>query len=86
IEQGAVLDADGIDIGVVEGIVGIKRWNVTVRGATNHAGTTPMDRRRDALVAAARFVDAVHSTARSLPGRQVATVGRIEARPGAPNV
>ena len=86
IEQGAVLDADGIDIGVVEGIVGIMRWNVTVDGVTNHAGTTPMDRRADAMVGAARFVDRVHTTAREMPGRQVATVGRLEAEPGAPNV
>ena len=86
IEQGAVLDQDGIDIGVVEGIVGIKRWNVTVAGRTNHAGTTPMDRRADAMVGAARLVDAVHSIALETPGRQVATVGRLVAEPGAPNV
>ena len=86
IEQGAVLDADGIDIGVVEGIVGIMRWNVTVDGVTNHAGTTPMDRRADAMVAAARFVDLVHRTARDMPGRQVATVGQLIAEPGVPNV
>lgn len=86
VEQGAVLDADGIDIGVVEGIVGIKRWNVTVTGMTNHAGTTPMDHRRDAMVGAARLVDAVYRIARETPGRQVATVGRLEAEPGASNV
>ncbi len=86
VEQGAVLDEDGIDIGVVEGIVGIVRWNVTVDGMTNHAGTTPMARRRDAMVAAARFVDAVERIARETPGRQVATVGRLAAEPGAPNV
>ena len=86
VEQGNVLHADGIDIGVVEGIVGIMRWNVTVEGMTNHAGTTPMDRRRDAMVGAARFVDAVHTTTRGLPGRQVATVGRLAAEPGVPNV
>lgn len=86
IEQGAVMDTDGYDIGVVEGIVGIMRWNVTVRGATNHAGTTPMDRRSDAMVGAARFIDLAHRTAREMPGRQVATVGRLEAEPGAPNV
>ena len=86
IEQGAVLDADEIDIGVVEGIVGIMRWTVIVDGSTNHAGTTPMDRRADAMVGAARFIDLVHTTARSMPGRQVATVGRLEAEPGAPNV
>jgi len=86
IEQGAVLDVDGIDIGVVEGIVGIMRWNVTVDGVTNHAGTTPMDRRSDAMVGAARFVDLVHRTARGTSGRQVATVGRLIAEPGVPNV
>jgi N-carbamoyl-L-amino-acid hydrolase len=86
VEQGAVLDTDGVQIGVVEGIVGIRRWNVTVTGAANHAGTTPMNRRRDAMLAAARFVDAVHRTARELPGRHVATVGRLHAEPGAPNV
>jgi N-carbamoyl-L-amino-acid hydrolase len=86
IEQGGILDAERTNIGVVEGIVGIRRWDVTVTGFANHAGTTPMDQRKDALVAAARFVDAVHRTARSIPGRHVATVGRIRALPGAPNV
>ncbi len=86
IEQGGVLETEGIEIGVVEGIVGIKRWNVTVEGFANHAGTTPMHVRRDALVAAARFIEAVDDVASSLPGRQVATVGRLEVQPGAPNV
>ncbi len=86
IEQGAHLEATGTQIGVVEGIVGIRRWNVEVLGATNHAGTTPMDQRRDALVAGADWVRAVHDVASSMEGRQVATVGRIEALPGAPNV
>jgi len=86
IEQGAVLESAGIDIGVVQGIVGIKRWAVTVTGFANHAGTTPMDRRQDALLAAARFIDAVHRVARATPGRHVATVGVIAAEPGAPNV
>lgn len=86
VEQGGVLDSDDVDIGVVEGIVGIMRWNVTVHGMTNHAGTTPMDRRADAMVGAARFVTSVYRIARDTPGRHVATVGRIEADPGAPNV
>ena len=86
IEQGEVLTGKGIDIGVVQGIVGIKRWQVTVTGEANHAGTTPMDQRSDALVAASRFVDVVHRRARSMEGRQVATVGRISAHPGAANV
>ncbi|GBD32431.1 N-carbamoyl-L-amino acid hydrolase [bacterium HR33] len=86
VEQGSVLEQSRVQIGVVEGIVGIKRWNVTVEGFANHAGTTPMDARRDALVAAARFVDLAHRVAKETPGRQVATVGRISAEPGAPNV
>jgi N-carbamoyl-L-amino-acid hydrolase len=86
IEQGGYLERDGLNIGVVEGIVGIRRWDVTVTGVQNHAGTTPMDQRRDALLALARFVDMVHRVVRSIPGRHVGTVGRIEAFPGAPNV
>ena len=86
VEQGAYLEAAGVQIGVVEGIVGIRRWNATVRGMQNHAGTTPMAQRRDALVAAADLIRAVNEVANTMPGRQVATVGRIEAVPGAPNV
>ena len=86
IEQGGTLDRERIDIGIVEGIVGIRQWEVTVSGFANHAGTTPMDQRHDALLAAARFVDAVNRIVRSVPGRQVGTVGRLQAFPGAPNV
>jgi N-carbamoyl-L-amino-acid hydrolase len=86
IEQGAILDEAGTDIGVVEGIVGIRWWDVTVEGTANHAGTTPMNRRRDALLAASELALAVNRTASTMPGTQVATVGRIRAEPGAPNV
>ena len=86
IEQGAILDESDIDIGVVEGIVGIRWWDVTIEGMANHAGTTPMNRRRDALLSASEFALAVNRVATSMPGRQVATVGRIRAEPGAPNV
>jgi N-carbamoyl-L-amino-acid hydrolase len=86
IEQGGNLEREALHIGVVEGIVGIRQWNVTVTGLQNHAGTTPMDQRRDALLATARFVDMVNRVVRAEPGRQVGTVGRIEAFPGAPNV
>ncbi len=86
VEQGAELDRRDLDIGVVQGIVGIERWNVSVAGEANHAGTTPMAERHDAMVAAARFVDMVYTTVRSWPGTQVATVGRLEAEPGVPNV
>lgn len=86
IEQGGTLERQRIAIGEVEGIVSISWWNVTVTGFANHAGTTPMDQRQDALLAASRFIDAVHRIVRSVPGRQVGTVGRIEAQPGARNV
>ena len=86
IEQGAILDESGTDIGVVEGIVGIHWWDVTIEGFANHAGTTPMDRRRDALVSASELVLAINRIANEMSGRQVATVGRIRAEPGAPNV
>ncbi|TDJ64536.1 MAG: Zn-dependent hydrolase [Proteobacteria bacterium] len=86
IEQGAFLDEENIDIGVVEGIVGIRWWDVTIEGLANHAGTTPMNRRWDAMVTAAEYILAVNRVATGMPGGQVATVGRIHAKPGAPNV
>lgn len=86
IEQGGTLDAEGIQIGVVEGIVGIGWWDVTIDGFGNHAGTTPMDKRRDALLAASKYVQMVNRVVTSEPGRQVGTVGRIQAFPGARNV
>ncbi len=86
IEQGGNLEAEKLDIGVVEGIVGIGWWDVTIEGFPNHAGTTAMNNRRDAMLAAARFTDMVNRVVTSVPGRQVGTVGRIQAFPGAPNV
>jgi len=86
IEQGGILDSEKINIGVVEGIVGINWWDVTIEGFANHAGTTAMNNRQDALLAAAKFIEAVNRVVTSVPGRQVGTVGRINALPGAPNV
>lgn len=86
IEQGGTLERESRQIGIVEGIVGIKQWEVTVAGFSNHAGTTPMDERQDALLSAARFVEMVNRIVRAEAGRQVGTVGRIQAFPGAPNV
>ena len=86
IEQGGVLYSEKISIGVVEGIVGINWWDVTIEGFANHAGTTPMNQRRDALLAAAKYVEAVNRVVTSVPGRQVGTVGKIQAFPGAYNV
>jgi len=86
IEQGNTLDSEHVNIGVVEGIVGINWWDVTIEGFANHAGTTAMNNRQDALLAAAKFIEAVNRIVTSVPGRQVGTVGRINAFPGAPNV
>ncbi len=86
IEQGGTLEAAHLDIGVVEGIVGIGWWDVTIEGFANHAGTTPMGQRHDAMRAAAQFIELVNHVVTSVPGRQVGTVGRLQAFPGAPNV
>lgn len=86
IEQGGTLEREKIEIGVVEGIVGILHSDVTIEGFANHAGTTPMDQRHDALLSAARFIDKINQIVTSIPGRQVGTVGWIKVEPGAYNV
>ncbi|MEN2281864.1 Zn-dependent hydrolase [Algoriphagus sp. SE2] len=86
IEQGGNLDREGIDIGVVEGIVAIEWYEFTFHGFANHAGTTPMNMRKDPMLPAARLVLAVNEIVNSFDGAQVATVGKIEAFPGAGNV
>jgi N-carbamoyl-L-amino-acid hydrolase len=86
IEQGAVLEEAHIPIGVVQGIVGIKDRSCTATGFANHAGTTPMNRRHDALATAARALLAVREEVRAEPGRQVGTVGYLKVEPGSVNV
>jgi N-carbamoyl-L-amino-acid hydrolase len=86
VEQGGILDKENIPIGVVEGIVGIYHTQVEIDGFANHAGTTPMDERHDALLAAAQLIEALHRIITSQPGRQVGTVGQIRAWPNANNV
>ena len=86
IEQGPYLDESKVPIGVVQGIVGLKRWKCVTNGFANHAGTTPMNRRKDALAAASKDVLAVREVVRSEAGRQVGTVGYVRAEPGAINV
>lgn len=86
IEQGGTLEKEQVQIGIVEGIVGLKWWEVTFEGFANHAGTTPMNARQDALLAAAKFITAVNEIVIGFEGAQVATVGKIKAEPGAPNV
>ena len=85
VEQGPVLESMTKQIGVVEGIVGQRRFNITVKGSANHAGTTPMQMRCDALVAASQVVLAVNQIGNT-PGQQVATVGKMEVLPNAANV
>jgi beta-ureidopropionase / N-carbamoyl-L-amino-acid hydrolase len=86
IEQGGNLEKAGVPIGVVEGIVAIDRYDVEVRGFANHAGTTPMPERQDALVAASHLTIAVSDIVRREPGRQVGTVGQLNVSPNVPNI
>jgi len=86
IEQGGSLDRAKMPIGIVEGIVAIHRYDVVIVGQVNHAGTTPMNERHDAMVAAAQLTLAVREIASRRQGRQVGTVGRIEVEPNSPNV
>jgi N-carbamoyl-L-amino-acid hydrolase len=87
IEQGPVLDRRGVSVGVVSGIAGLFKWEIRLIGVANHAGTTPMDMRSDAFQGAAEFAAALerildeHGSPRS-----VATIGRLELKPGAANV
>ena len=92
IEQGPVLEAERIDLGIVTAICGITRVEIEVEGRADHAGTTPMDRRADALLSAARLVDAINHSARGRAaeaarrGYFAATVGEFRIEPNAANV
>ena len=89
IEQGPVLESGALDIGVVTAIAGITRIEIVVEGRADHAGTTPMGRRADALAAAARLVTDIEALATSLsegPGHFTATVGEFSIEPNAANV
>jgi allantoate deiminase len=85
IEQGPVLEAEGLPVGVVTAINGATRYNFTIEGMAGHAGTVPMGLRQDALAAAAECVLAIEARGKGTP-EMVATVGRLEALPGATNV
>ena len=86
IEQGGTLEQAAIPVGVVEGIVAIDRYEVEIKGFANHAGTTPMPQRQDALLAASYLTVAVNEIVRAEPGRQVGTVGQIAVSPNVPNI
>ena len=86
IEQGGFLYKANVPIGVVEGIVSIDEYDVEIRGFANHAGTTPMNERHNALLAASRLVEAVQTVVTQDPGRQVGNVGMMQVFPNARNV
>lgn len=86
IEQGPVLEAEGIEIGVVEGVQGISWTELTIDGRSSHAGTTPMRLRRDAGLAANRIAAGIGAIAREIGGDMVGTVGSLKLTPGLVNV
>ncbi len=86
IEQGPVLDAEGTELGLVNGIVGIQRYMVSVHGRADHAGTTPMDMRLDAVDAATKVISKIPDWAREKADGTVATTGLIKVSPGGMNI
>ena len=86
IEQGGTLERARVPVGVVQGIVAIDRYDATITGVANHAGTTPIAERHDAMLAAAHLTVAVREAVIRSPGRQVGTVGHIDVTPNSPNV
>jgi len=86
IEQGPVLEKAGMDVGIVDTIVGLDRYEVKFRGLAGHAGITPMAGRKDALVSAAKFIVAVNDIARETGKGAVATVGEMSIYPNASNL
>lgn len=86
IEQGPVLDAEGTELGLVNGIVGIQRYMVSVHGRADHAGTTPMDMRLDAVDAATKVISKIPDWAREKTDGTVATTGLIKVSPGGMNI
>ena len=86
IEQGPVLDQKGLEIGLVTGIVGIQRYMITVHGRADHAGTTPMDMRLDAVDTASKVICKIADWAREKADGTVATVGFMNVVPGGMNI
>ncbi|MFB5662821.1 allantoate deiminase [Alteribacillus sp. HJP-4] len=86
IEQGNDLELSDKSIGIVQSIVGQRRYHIQVQGKSNHAGTTPMQNRQDAMAASAELITKLTNKAKSIDPHFVATVGKIEAKPNTPNV
>lgn len=85
IEQGPILERDGVPVGVVMGAQGARYFTVTVDGEEGHAGTLPMDLRKDAMVGAARMIDALNRVAFDHDPKPVITVGQVKVRPNSRN-
>ena len=86
IEQGPILEAEAKEIGVVTGVQGMRWFESTIVGQESHTGTTPMDRRKNALLGAARLVERIDAIAHAYPPHAVGTVGLIEVKPNSRNV
>ena len=86
IEQGPILEAEGLDIGAVTGVQGMRWFEATIAGQDAHTGATPMHLRKNALLGAARLVERVEAIARAHPPLAVATVGSMRVKPNSPNV
>ena len=86
VEQGAVLEAEGKSVGIVTAIVGQRRFTIDIIGEANHAGTTPMDYRKDTLHAASKMINIILDLAKKYGDPLVATVGKIQAKPNVVNV
>lgn len=86
IEQGGTLDREKLDIGIVTGIIGVCRYDIIANGISNHAGTTKMEYRKDALVAMSKLIVKINDLALAYGDNFVATVGMINVEPGAENV
>lgn len=86
IEQGPVLDQKKIDLGIVSGIVGMERYLITVKGRADHAGTTPMDMRKDAVDIATKVISKISDFAKETGNGTVATTGLINVKPGGMNI
>ena len=86
IEQGGLLENEGLQLGIVEGIVAITRFMVTVSGKANHAGSTPMKLRDDALEKAAKVISAAYEVSRETDEAMTCTIGYVQVLPGAVNV
>src|SRR5262249_21155671 len=86
IEQGPILEAEGMDIGPVTAVEGMRWFEVTLTGQDAHTGATPMHLRKNALLGAARLIERVEAIARAYPPLAVATVGSMRVKPNSPNV